>query len=289
MTDANESNFGSVDHLLSGDKSITQPEAPENQIEVTEEPPISTEEDEYEVAELIPKEEEEPEQVEDEYGNKKDAEKRYTESEVNERINQAVRERLARAERNIPQESAQVQKQTKDNFEYNEKSDETWQAQLESFVEQTVSKMSQKQSELVKQAHEQRLHEAFEARFEQGMSRFKDFVEVVKPMPFTDAMTMATRAMKDPAAFVYAATKRAPDEIKRIAAIPDQYAQMVEMGKLEERMRKTKAATTAPRPLSKTKEDVTTKHKSEVKPSIEEQIRQSEQKKLAQMNARQRR
>jgi hypothetical protein len=290
MSETTSENNGNIDHLLTGVKNEIQPEAPENQ---TDEEPVlaEAETDDYEVAELSPSEEESEkiEQTEDEYGNTKDSEKRYTETEVNERINAAVRERLARVERNIPAENAQIQKQTKDGFEYNENSNETWQQQLESFVEQTVSKMGQKQSEQARLAKEQQAQSEFEIKFQTGMSKFKDFIEVVQQMPFTDAMTLATRSMKDPAAFIYAATKRAPDEIKRIAAIPDQYAQMVEMGKLEERMRKTKSTTNAPRPLSKTKEDAISKPKAEQGNSIEDQIYRSEQKKLAQLNARRRR
>ncbi len=91
------------------------------------------------------------------------------------------------------------------------------------------------------------------------MDRFTDFREVVGSQPIDDAMTLALRGMGDPSAFIYAASKRHPQEIERIAKLPDPYARMVEMGKLEERMRRNKPSTKAPRPLGRTKEDATTK------------------------------
>jgi hypothetical protein len=87
---------------------------------------------------------------------------------------------------------------------------------------------------------------------------------------------------------MYAAVNRSPEEIKRIANIADPYAQMVEMGKLEERMRKTKSTTKAPRPLSRTREDSSIAHKSDREPSIEDLIAQSDRKRtnLMKMNRR---
>lgn len=231
----------------------------------------------------------EKEEETDEYGNEKPSiSKTYTEDEVNERINAAVRERLSRLERN-GQAEQQVQKQTKDNFEYDENSAQTWQEQLEGFVKQTVSKMHTEQAEHVRRTQEQQAQLEFEQKFIKGMDRFKDYKEVVKQEHMTDAMVLATRSMADPAAFVYAAVKRAPEDIKRIASLKDPYAQMVEMGKLEERMRKTKTGTSAPRPLSRTKDDASINHKSDKEPSVDDLIAQSERKRQAELrNARRR-
>lgn len=283
-----------IDHLLTGQNAEVKEQIPEDKSQVQESSEI-TQNDDYDigddnVGEHSEQEKEEVQNKEDDYGNEPEPEKRYTESEVNERINQAVRERLARLERNVQPENAQVQKQAKDGFEYDPNNEESWQKQLESFVEQTVTKMSHKQIEQSRMAQEQQAQADFEMKFQSGMKRFKDFQEVVAPMPFTDAMTLAARGISDPSAFIYAAAKKAPDEIKRIAAIPDQYAQMVEIGKLEERLRKNRTSTNAPRPLAKQKEDVTSKpEKAKREESIEDRIQEVERKKLAQLNSRFRR
>jgi hypothetical protein len=60
------------------------------------------------------------------------------------------------------------------------------------------------------------------------------------------------------------------------------------MGKLEERMRKGKASTNAPRPVSRTQEDSGMPHKSDREPTIEELIAKDEARKRAAMNARKR-
>jgi hypothetical protein len=99
-------------------------------------------------------------------------------------------------------------------------------------------------------------------------------------------MTLATRAMADPAAFLYAAAKRAPQDLERISKIRDPYAQMTEMGKLEERMRRNKPATQAPRPLGRTIDNApenAPKKKSE--PTIEDLIARADAKKIARRKA----
>lgn len=222
----------------------------------------------------------------DDYGNEKPKQesKTYTEEEVNERINRAVRERLARL-KEAPVPPA-VQQDVKKDFEYDPAAEGNWQQQLESFVEQTVSKMTQKQQQQVQQQREQQAQQEFEAKFHQGMGKFHDFVQVVGQQPITDAMTVATRAMKDPAAFLYAASKRHSQELQRIANMPDQYAQMVEIGKLEERMRKNKSISKAPRPLSQTREDSIVEQRSAKEPTIEEMMAAADAKRLAKMKAR---
>jgi len=68
-------------------------------------------------------------------------------------------------------------------------------------------------------------------------------------------MTYALRGLPDPAAFIYAASKRHPQELARISQIGDPAAQIMEMGRLEERMRKSAPSTKAPRPVSKSRDD----------------------------------
>jgi hypothetical protein len=293
-----------IDDLLVNSRTPSIPHTPESVSEVEDdseilnESSISSDEthssesnsDEYE-ADKPEKEPIKQEQEVDDYGNQKNASKTYTEDEVNDRINQAVRDRLARLERNSNQQQptqAQAQQASQQGFEYNSDSAESWQQQLENFVETTVNKMSQKQAHQAQQMKEQHAHAEFEQKFRNGMNKFNDYVDVVGAQPITDAMTIATRSMSDPAAFFYAASKRAPQELNRIAQIPDQYAQMVEIGKLEERMRQSKSTTKTPRPVARTQEDSSIPHKSDRQPTIEELIAKSDAKKRAQQNARRR-
>lgn len=204
----------------------------------------------------------------------------YTEDEVNERINKAVRERLSRFEKSQPTQQ-EAQQAAKAGFEYNPESSDSWQQQLESFVEATVNKMTQKRLQQEQMHREQQNQAEFEDKFSRGMGKFKDFREIVGSQPITDAMTLATRSMSDPAAFLYAASKRHPEELQRISRLSDPYAQMVEIGRLEERMKKSKATTSAPRPISPTNGDGSlSTHKDDKEPSIEELIAQADARKL---------
>jgi hypothetical protein len=235
-------------------------------------------------------EEEKPEKKEpdyDDYGNTKTPSKTYTEEEVNERINKAVRERLARGNaQNQQPTNQQIEQQTK-SFDYDPDSNDSWETQLEQFVEKTVSKIGQKQAQEQQRARDEQVQAEFEDKFTRGMSRFSDFREVVGAQPVTDPMTYALRGLSDPAAFIYAASKRHPQELSRIAQIADPAAQIMEMGRLEERMRKTAPGTKAPKPVSRSRDDAampTTQKKKE--PTIEELIAKSEAKKRAILNQR---
>lgn len=295
----------SIDDLLLGAKTHTQPATPEHQepvdalddepaFEPAKEMDDQEPQQEIEIEEAAEDELPEPEKetAVDEYGNPAPESKTYTEEEVNERINKAIRDRLARLERNNQQPQQQPQQtaasQAAAGFEYNPDSAQDWQQQLESFVEQTVSKMTGRQQQQQQQQREQQAQAEFEIKFHQGMGKFQDFTDVVGQQPITDAMTIATRAMKDPASFLYAAAKRHASELQRISQLPDQYAQMVEMGKLEERMRKNKEATKAPRPLASTKEDTTLKPVVKKDDGIDALIAQSDAKRRAQLVARRR-
>lgn len=276
----------SIDDMLAGNGNAMAKEPPDYHSEETsEENNLSQEsydsQDSYEdgadESEKSPSESKDL----DDYGNDKPEARTYTEDEVNERINKAVRERLARMERNGQQQAA-TPNNVPQGFEYNSDSEANWQQQLESFVEQTVSRMSSKQAEKHQAHRERQAQEDFEQKFHNNMSRFSDFKDVVGVQPITDSMTLSLRAMNDPAAFIYAASKRNPQELERISKIGDPYSQMVEMGKLEERMRKSSPGTTAPKPLGKTKEDSVTNFTSNKKEvSIEDMIARSEAKKIA--------
>jgi hypothetical protein len=237
---------------------------------------------------------EESHEEQDEYGNRKQIDnevirdrlarqaeslKRQHESEI-----AALRQQLAQQNAN-----PEVQKAAKD-FEYDPDADGNWQQQLADFVKQTVNNMGREEAQARNQAREAQAQREFEGKFHEGMSKFPDFVEVVGQMPVTDAMTVATRAMKDPAAFLYAATKRAPQELERISRLTDPYSQMVEIGKLEERMRKNASPTKAPRPLTRDSDDSqprATKSKAKEE-TIEDRLHEADKKRRDALNARRR-
>ena len=219
----------------------------------------------------------------DEYGNEKPAPRQYSQEEADEYVNRMVRERLARIERNAqPPTPQQVQQAQQAGFQYNAESGEDWQQQLAAFTEQVIVQREQRQMQQAHQMREDREKAEFHHKFQAGMGRFPDFVDAVGSQPITDYMTEALSGIKDPAAFIYAASKRMPQELERISKIQGKAAQMVEMGKLEERMKQVKPATKAPKPISRTQEDMTIKHSTDKKePTIEELIAKEDAKRRA--------
>lgn len=228
----------------------------------------------------------------DEYGNETPSEpaKTYTEQEVNERINKAVRERLARVERNQqPQQqptAAQQHQAEQAGFEYDENSSQDWQQQLKSFIRQTTEEMQQETIRQQYQAKELAAQQEFESKIQNGMSRYKDFVDVVGSQPITDQMTLATRGMNDPAAFLYAAAKRAPDDIKRISEISDPYKQIAEMGKLEAKLKKKPMPSKAPKPVGKITQDSAVTEPTKRPMSLDDMLMAEERARRKQFNRR---
>lgn len=288
-----------IDDLLMGGSSPSIPATPESRYEEQPETPdtsygdIDSPEPDARDLESPQEEHEEPEAEEpkereedyDDYGNTKTPPKTYTEEEVNERINKAVRERLSRGDNKNQQPTQQQVAQQAQGFEYNPDSEESWEGQLEKFVERTVSKIGQKQAQQQQQARDEQVQADFEDKFSRGMNRFSDFRDVVGSQPVTDPMTYALRGLPDPAAFIYAASKRHPQELSRISQIQDPAAQIMEMGRLEERMRKAAPSTKAPRPVSKSREDSSLPVKGKkTEPSIEDLIAKSDAKRKQQLN-----
>lgn len=198
----------------------------------------------------------------DEYGNPKEVIPKGLKDRL-DRKEKKHQEEMAKRDYQIQQlqqqlstngASKEVQQAVKD-FEHDPNSEIGWEQQLTDFVEKAFTNMQTKQQNQKRQEQEQQAERQFVEKFTKGMQRFGDFAEVVGTLPLDDAMTLALRGMADPTAFIYAAGKRQATEIERIAKLSDPYARMVEMGKLEERMRKNKVATKAPRPLAKMKED----------------------------------
>ncbi len=296
----------SIDDLLMGVAGNSQqPPTPENAFQEEPEPIQENEEDAQEPLEL---EEEQPSEHSDEpYEHEESVKKKEPEVDEygneKEPENEAIRERLARQARKHQAEidqlraqlaqqgaSPQVQQAAKD-FEYNPEEGGDWQQQLASFVKQTVNSMTREQEETKSRHAEAQVQAEFETKFRDGMGRFDDFVDVVSNLPFeiTNPMTLATRGMDNPAAFLYAAAKRNPQELERISKIRDPYAQMTEMGKLEERMRRNKPITKAPRPLGRTPEDATTKPAvQKVDKTGDDIIAQADAKRLATLKNRHR-
>jgi hypothetical protein len=210
----------------------------------------------------------------DEYGNPIEKPRMYTEEEVNQRI----RERLARGKfAEMPQQ--QTQQAAKD-FTPDPNSEETWETQLEAFVEKTIEKRQQKLSQQEWQDRERAKQADFETRFTTGMSKYQDFHKVVEGKKITNDMMMATRGLDNPAAFIYGAAKLHPQELARIAQISDPYTQAAEVGRLHERMVKTRnAATKAAKPLEAVKGDVPVNRTSD-RPNLDALIKQHEKTKF---------
>lgn len=288
------SNISSIDDLLMGVGNSQQPATPEHkekidhekapieeveqdepQYDDTDDSTPDLDESDDEMDETSDDTDEKPakksdseddESEEDEYGNPK------------ERISPGMKDRLDRKEKQHQREieqrdmelqqlrqqlstqgaSSQVQKAAAD-FKYDPNDEASWQQQLTDFVKHTVTSMDTEKQEKERHSQEQSAEREFAKKFTQGMDRFGDFREVVGSQPIDDAMTLALRGMSDPSAFIYAASKRQPGELEKISKLKDPYARMVEMGKLEERMRRNKPTTKAPRPLGRTREDATTK------------------------------
>jgi hypothetical protein len=180
----------------------------------------------------------------DEYGTKVGKKKLYTEEEVQ----RMIRDRLKRGQH---AEQQDVVQQAAKEFSPDPDSTESWEMQLEQFVENTIQKLSQKKVDSEWREREQQSQAEFEVKFSEGMTKYKDFNSVVGGKPITNAMMLATRTMKDPAAFLYAACKQQPKELARIAQISDAVAQATEIGRLEERMKKARTIPSSPRPASR--------------------------------------
>lgn len=202
----------------------------------------------------------------DEYGNPTEKPRVYTEEEV-QRI---VRDRLTRVHAS-KSEQQQVEKAA-ENFKADPNSGEDWEVQLKSFIKNTLNEVQTEKSTQEWKQQEQRKQQDFEEKFTMGMNKYKDFNAVVGKMPITNSIMVATREMSDPAAFLYAASKLHPEELKNIAAMGDPFTQARELGRLDERMKKARAISNAPAPLTKTKGDMSAKYVP--KQSIDDKIHQ---------------
>jgi hypothetical protein len=194
----------------------------------------------------------------DEYGTKIAKPRTYTEEEVQ----RMIRDRLSRGSHANHQASQPTQQQINKaagDFVFDENSDQDFQTQLKMFVKNTFKEIHEEDASLKRREREQKEYTEFQDKFTAGMSKYPDFVDVVGDKPITDAMVMATRAMEKPAAFLYAAAKTNAKELERISRIADPFQQATEIGRLEERMRKSKIITRSSRPIESDKGDVVDK------------------------------
>ncbi len=216
----------------------------------------------------------------DDYGQPIEKKERvYTQAELDAKLNEVMRDRNARGEWAKQEALRQQQLKEQPTTNNSDETNDNWEHQLESFVEQTLTKREQKQQQEQWQKQEQQRQAEFEVKFNSGAAKYADFEQVVIGKSLTPKMIIATRGMSDPAAFIYAAAKTQANELDRISKIGDQMAQAVELGKLEERMRKGKASTSnAPKPIESVKGDYTDK---KIKPrNIDDIIRQEDAKRL---------
>ena len=196
--------------------------------------------------------ESEPEAAsEDDYGTPVTKKERvYTEAEVQEMIRRRVKEKheqAAQPAQPVPQQSTQPTNEDGDS----------WEAQLESFNEQWYQKRTQREQQQHWEQQAQQRQAEFEIKFNSGAAKYDDFESVVMGKPLTPQMVSATMGMDNPAAFIYAAAKTQAGELERISKLGDPLIQAVELGKLEERMRKArKGNSSAPRPIDPIKGDV---------------------------------
>lgn len=226
----------------------------------------------------------------DDYGNEKPPPKTYSEAEVSERINAAIRERLARLERNSPQQEQNYAPQNTQNTQAPQGQGEPdWRAELETFIAQTNAKQANLQRQQQAHAREAQAQVELQLKFDQGMARFPDFAQVVRSQPISDDMVRASREMADPAAFFYTAAKKAPTELARISAIADPYSQVAELTRLEMKLRQPKHQSKTPRPLGKVQEDATMPVKKPKAQGIDDLIAEDTARRLALRSQRGRR
>lgn len=170
-----------------------------------------------------------------------------------EDVQRMIRERLARGNHGMTQQ--QINKAASE-FKVDEANPENWEAQLKTFIKNTFTEISNESVQKERQAQEAQRQAEFDDKMMRGMNKYNDFVDVVQKQPISDAMLMATRTLDNPAAFIYAAAKMQGAELQRIAKISDPFQQAAEMGRLEEKMRKSKVVTKAPRLIKSDRTDV---------------------------------
>lgn len=193
----------------------------------------------------------------DDYGNPRATSKTYTEDEVSE----IVRKRLARFERAQGMQQPaqpQAQQQYQNPYTTQQTAPPGDLSDVDAFLEERLTTIQMKYVQQQETAQRQIEERAFEEKFINGAQRFNDFREIVVAQKVTDHMAQALKGIEDPSAFIYAASKRAPEELARISQMKEPYAQIVAMGKLEEKLKRSPNITSAPKPIERARGDVYT-------------------------------
>ncbi len=250
---------------------LSEPPAIEsNTHQESENPAIST----PEIAETPKIEAETPQNGTDEYGNPIKAEPEMISMEEHKRrLNEIMRQRTKNWSHEDQQRFMQQQNvpQNVPHGTQEPAAEGDWQQELQGYIEKGVESVIQRAHQTSLQQQQAQQQADFEIKFNQSAERYQDFESVVLSKPITPTMMRATMGMQDPAAFMYAAAKNHATEIERIAQIADPVSQATEIGRLEERMRRARATTSAPAPISSTKGDLPS---TEPKRSIEDLINQ---------------
>lgn len=250
-------------------QEIVEPQKEQETAEIVETPVTEPEIAETEAPKTDDKPETKAESPIDEYGNPVEKPKMYSEEEVQ----RMIRDRLSRG-RHAEQPSHQQVQQMAQDFKADPNSEESWENQLKTFVKQTLKEVSNEEREIQWRQQEKQKQAQFEERFTSGMSKYSDFNQIVADKPITDKIMMATRALENPAAFIYGASKLHPQELDRIARIEDPYILAAEVGRLHERMVKARnAQSKAGKPLEAPKGDVPVKQMNDYG-SLESRIEQ---------------
>jgi len=200
----------------------------------------------------------------DEYGNPIEKPKMYSEDEVSRLINARVA-RIKQQEY-VPQQQPQQQQPVQQ--------EEDWEQQLKTVIKKTMVETQEENIQRQWQQQEIQRQAEFEAKFTSGMNKYEDFHDVVRGKNITDTMLLAARNLENPAAFVYGAAKMHAPELERISKMTDPYAQAAEVGRLHEKMIKSKnVVSSAPKPLEVVTSDMPSKTFAN-QPSIDERIHQ---------------
>lgn len=160
----------------------------------------------------------------------------YTKSD----LNRLIRERLDRMKVPVNQQSGIVDAVTQAMANPESGGDNQWITDITTVVKETMKAEKAREKEESWQAEQVRAQTEFQDRFTSGMNKYKDFRQVTEKMPITDAMMLAIRDLpdiKNPAAFIYSASKKAPDKLRTIANMPSPAAQAAAIGRLEMELR----------------------------------------------------
>lgn len=202
------------------------------------------------------------------YGIPEDAiqkeEPKYTDSDVNKMI----RERLDRMKQ--PASSAQVEAIAKE-MKSDPNDQNAWKQEFVEIVKEVNREESQKAERQRMEQEEIKTQSEFERKMDDGGNKYKDFWQVLNTAPITPTIMIGAREMDDPASFLYAASKLYPEELGKISKMDNPAALMIQLGKLEERMKRNAKNTAAPRPLTAMRGDF---HGEEAPPKQEPTIDQ---------------